>query len=72
MKHIDKLLVKAREIASNLLKSLYEHNDDGFIEALGLDPERYKHMVGDEPMYDSMAALNDSCKTTWSVEDNDL
>lgn len=66
MKLIDRLLTKAKAIASTVLMSLYDYNDDDFIQALGLDSDNYKVMVDNEPMYDSMKALNDSCESTWS------
>lgn len=66
MKLIDRLLTKAKAIASSIFMSLYDCNDDDFIQALGLDPDNYKVMVGDEAMYDSMKALNDSCESIWS------
>lgn len=68
MKLIDRLLTKAKEIASSVLMSLYDYNDDDFIQALGLDSDKYKVMVNNELMYDSMKALNDSCESTWSKE----
>lgn len=68
MKLIDRLLTKAKAIASSVLMSLYDYNDDAFIEALGLDPDNYKVMVDNEPMYDSIKALNDSCESIWSKE----
>lgn len=68
MKLIDRLLTKAKAIASSVLVSLYDYNDDDFIQALGLDSDNYKAMVDNEPMYDSMKALHDSCESTWSKE----
>lgn len=66
MKLIDRLLTKAKAIASSVLMSLYDYNDDDFIQALGLDSDNYKVMVDNEPMYDSMKALKDSCERIWS------
>ncbi|WP_167955605.1 hypothetical protein [Anaerosporobacter faecicola] len=69
MKLIDRLLTKAKAIASTMITSLYSHNDDDFIQALGLNPKNYEVVVGDVTMYDSMKALNDSCESIWS-DDN--
>ena len=41
-------------------------NDDGFIDALGVDPENYKHVATDGTVgYDFMAALNDIAVDCW-------
>ena len=41
-------------------------NDDDFIDALGVDPEKYKHVASDGTVgYDFMSALNDVAKECW-------
>lgn len=41
-------------------------NDDGFIDALGADPENYKHVGTDGTVgYDFIAALNDIVGDCW-------
>lgn len=70
-KHIDRLLKQAKEMVSTILGGIFFCNDDGFIQALGLEPEKYKVGVdqGGNALYDADKALNDSCKLVdWDEE----
>lgn len=71
MRMIDKMLVKAKSMIQSLFAGLYDFNEDGFIESLGLNPKDYEVMVDNESMYDSMKALSDSCKMIWGTIDVD-
>lgn len=66
MKRLDKLLKQARRSLSDVLTALFPADDDAFIEALGVDPARYR--VEDSAGnvgYDFMAALNDTAVEVW-------
>lgn len=66
MKLIDRLLQKAKELTSAFLDRIFDRNEDEFIQALGLEPKDYEVEVEGIVMYDSMKALENSCKTAWS------
>ena len=69
MKRIDKLIKQADHLARSFAQLFFPGNDDGFIDALGVYPERYKHVASDGTVgYDFMAALNDVAKECWSEE----
>lgn len=54
-----------------MLRGLFSYNDDGFIQALGLDPVKYEVGADEsgEMLYDAIKALNDSCKLVdWDEE----
>lgn len=69
MKRIDKLIKKAVHLAGGFVKTLLPGNDDGFMDALGVDPDKYKHVASDGTVgYDFMAALNDVAKECWEGE----
>lgn len=59
---IDRLLKQAHRLACEILEVMYSHNDDGFIEALGLAPDDFK-VVSDGVVvgYDDIAALRVAC-----------
>lgn len=70
-KLIDRLLKKAKILGLNMLRGLFSCNDDGFIQALGLDPVKYEVGADEsgEMLYDADKALNDSCKLVdWDEE----
>lgn len=53
MKTIDRLLHKAKELYAKIMTIIYPDNDDGFIEALGLDPEEFqKTLPSGEVVYE--------------------
>lgn len=69
MKRIDKLIKQASHLAGSVVRMFFAGNDDGFIDALGVDPEKYKHVApGGMVGYDFMAALNDIARECWSEE----
>lgn len=71
MKRIDKLIKQALQAAGDFVRDFFPGNDDGFLEALGVDPEKYKHVAPDGTVgYDFLAALNDQAREVW--EDYDL
>lgn len=66
MKKIDRLLEVANEASRCVSMSLFPGDDDGFLEALGVDPVKYekKHSDGNVG-YDIMAALNSVAAEVW-------
>lgn len=59
---IDKLLKKAYRLACEIIEAMYPDNEDGFIEALGLNPKDYEIVSNDVVVgYDDMAALTLAC-----------
>lgn len=70
MKEIQRLLKKAKQHLSEITKAAlgsFSDNVDGFIEALGLNPDKYKIEVPNgEVGYDDVAALKDCTKTVWA------
>ena len=70
MKRIDKLIKQAAHLAGSFVRLFFPGNDDGFIDALGVDPEKYKLVASDGTVgYDFMVALNDVAKECWSEEE---
>ena len=69
MKRIDKLIKQAIHLSVSFVRTYFPGNDDGFMDALGVDPEKYKHVASDGTVgYDFMAALNDVAKECWNEE----
>lgn len=67
MKKVDRLIKKAKRFAGRVISTIFPGNNDGFIEALGVDPEKYKHVSSDGTVgYDFMAALNDIAPECWN------
>lgn len=65
MKLIDRLLMQAKKILTAKHFD-YDTNEDGFIEALGLDPERYRvDYPNGEHGYDALKALYEVEKGLW-------
>ena len=53
MKAIDRLIYKAVELHTKIMKVIYDNNDDGFIDALGLDPKEFqKTLPSGEVVYE--------------------
>lgn len=69
MKKIDRLIKGAKKMASDCVVLLFPGNDDGFIDALGVDLELYKHVSSDGAVgYDFLTALNDIAAECWKGE----
>lgn len=67
MKKINKLIKDAKQLLGDMVKTFFSGNEDGFLEALGVDPEKYKHAAPDGTIgYDFMAALNDTVAESWN------
>lgn len=63
---IDRLIRKACKLAYEVLEVMYSSNDDGFIEALGLNPKDYEIVSNGVVVgYDDMAALNTIVPNLW-------
>ena len=59
---IDRLLKKAQRLAYEILEVMYSNNDDGFIEALGFEPQDYAIVSDGEVVgYDDIKALSAAC-----------
>lgn len=68
MKKVDRLLLKAAAAIEGFSFVLFPADDDLFIEALGVDPEKYKHISRDGKVgYDFLAALSEIAAETWDV-----
>jgi hypothetical protein len=66
MRRINKLITAARKMIVDSFSTIFSYNDDGFIEALGLNPSEYEVTLKDGTiMYDADRALNDSVKEAW-------
>lgn len=72
MNKIDKLLSKARELARSALEMLFPPDKDGFLEALGINKEKYAVELPDGSTgYDFLQALNDTAADEdWGEELN--
>ncbi len=67
MRKVDKLIKAAKRLIVDSFSTIFSSNDDGFIEALGLNPSDYEVTLKDGTvMYDADRALNDSVKEAWS------
>jgi hypothetical protein len=65
MKLIDRLLKQAKEILTAVSFD-FDDNEDGFIEALGLDPEKYRiDYPNGEHGYDMIKALFKVSEDQW-------
>ena len=63
---IDRLMKKAHKLAYEVLEVMCSSNDDGFIEALGLDPKDYEIVSNGVVVgYDDIAALNAVVPNLW-------
>lgn len=72
MKDVDKLLRKAKALLDRIIEVLFPDNEDGFIDCLGVDPEKYKHIYSDGSVgYDFLKALADTAKEDWEDVDDD-
>lgn len=66
MRGIDQMIRKAKALLTDATCSLFSDNDDGFIDALGVDPEKYKRTAPDGTVgYDFLKALSDTAKEDW-------
>lgn len=66
MRRINKLITAARKMIADSFSTIFSFNDDGFIEALGLNLDDYEVKLKDGTvMYDADRALNDSVKEAW-------
>lgn len=66
MNRIDKLLSKAQELARSALEMLFPPDKDGFLEALGINKEKYAVELPDGSIgYDFLQALNDTSAEDW-------
>ncbi|MFR3145663.1 MAG: hypothetical protein ACLTOT_15715 [Eubacterium callanderi] len=72
MNRIDKLLSKAQELACAAMEMLFPSDEDGFLEALGINREKYAVELPDGSTgYDFLQALNDTAADEdWSEELN--
>jgi hypothetical protein len=71
MKLIDRLLMQAKEILT-AIHFVYDMNEDNFIEALGLDPEKYRiDYPNGEHGYDVMKALYERSDDLWKNYEED-
>lgn len=67
MKGIDRLLKKAKRVLSELAISIFTGNEDGFMDALGVDLELYAVNIPDGSVgYDFLKALNDTSAADWA------
>ena len=66
MKRIDVLIRKTKKLIREFALSWFSGNDDGFLEALGVDPVKYERVAPDGTIgYDFLAALNDTARECW-------
>lgn len=66
MKDVDVLLKRARMLATAIDNGEFTDDEDGFLEALGVDKSKYEVRHKDGTMgYDFLAALNDLAKEVW-------
>lgn len=70
MKSVDRLIKRAKRTAKSICNWLAS-NDDGFMDAIGVDPEQYKINIGDAVGYDFTKALNDIAAEDWA-DDGDI
>lgn len=72
MNKLDKLLSKVQEMARSALEMLFPPDEDGFLEAMGIDKEKYAVELPDGSTgYDFLQALNDTAADeNWSEELN--
>ena len=72
MKDINRLLERAMAIHNSFDFGLFPDNDDGFLDALGVDKAKYeiKHLDGTVG-YDFLSALNDTAKEVWEMGDDE-
>lgn len=67
MKDVNRLLERARTILGSLAFGIFPDNDDGFLDALGVDKAKYEVRNQDGTVgYDFLAALNDIAREDWS------
>jgi hypothetical protein len=70
VKDVDKMLQRARALLTTLTCALLCDNEDGFLNALCVNPEKYKRTAPDGTVgYDFLAALMDTAKEDWSTEE---
>lgn len=66
MNKLDKLLSKAQELACVAMEVLFPPDKDGFLEALGINKEKYAVELPDGSTgYDFLQALNDTAAEDW-------
>ena len=72
MKDVDRLLERAMSIHNSFDFGLFPDNEDGFLDALGVDKTKYeiKHLDGTAG-YDFLSALNDAAKEVWGMDDTE-
>lgn len=70
MKSIDRLLKKASNMVTTSMLPLFPCNGDCFLDALGVDPEKYgKQMPDGSVGYDFLAVLYDIAGEAWAEYD---
>ena len=67
MKKLRRMIKDVKKMISDVVIDLFDPNEDGFMEALGVDPEKYKHVAPDGTVgYDFMTAMYDTAAESWS------
>lgn len=73
MKDVDKLLKKAKTLLGKIVIALFPDNEDGFLDCLGVLPEKYMHKNPDGTCgYDFLSALADTAKDDWKDYDDSV
>ena len=69
MKNIDRLLSKAKALLAVAAGVFFPDDMDSFMEALGVDLEKYKRINPDESIgYDFIQALRDTAAEDWKED----
>ena len=61
MRTLKRLILKARQLATDIARVIYDFNEDYFIEAIGLDPKDYEIELPDGTIaydFDIVEGLN--------------
>ncbi len=70
MRDVERLLERARAIKGSFQFGLFPDDDDGFMEALGVDKSKYEVKYQDGTVgYDFLAALNDLAAEDWNEDE---
>lgn len=70
MRKLDRMIQTAKVLLANAAKVIFSDNEDGFLDALGVDPQRYAREQPDGTIgYDFMKALDDTARADWSAEE---
>lgn len=71
MRNVDKLLRKAKTLLDRVVEVLFSDNEDGFLDCLGVDPEKYVHVYADGSFgYDFLSAIADTAAEDWADGDD--